>query len=84
MITVRFPSGFSIQYNDANYSSRETTQTVLWDSSLKKRIFAIVPNECVIEHRTPCRMYNAVDSDGLDAIRKEISSLTRKIGKVTK
>jgi hypothetical protein len=84
MITVRFPSGFSVQYNDAKYSFREAGQTLLYESSAKQKLFAIVPNEALIEHAPCCTTYNAPATD-LEAevrfLRKKIESLTRKIGK---
>ena len=88
MITVRFPSGFSIQYNDANIAIRSSEYTDLYDSSAKKKWFAQVPNTCVIERATSCRLYNPVASDSdtvraeVDALRREVRSLTRKVGKI--
>lgn len=88
MITVRFPSGFSIQYNDANYVHRHGEYSDIWDNSAKETWFAQAPNSCVIERHIPCRTYNpvATDSDkvqaSIESLEKEVRSLSRKIAKV--
>ncbi len=84
MITVRFSTGYCIQYNDAGFSFRESSQTVIYDSPEKKRLFAIVPNDCLIEHRAPCRTYFDGTSEFKAALadaRLDMRRLTRKIGK---
>lgn len=59
MMTVRFPSGFSVQYNDANYASR--TQWGYTDIYTKKdgQWVAQVPNDALIEIVKPCETYFA-------------------------
>jgi len=87
MITVRFPTGFSIQYNDAGYVHRNSEYSDLYTSSDKKNWIAQVPNSAVIELVTPCRTYNpiATDSDrvqaAVDLLAKEIRALKRKVVK---
>jgi hypothetical protein len=87
MITVRFPSGFSIQYNTGRFADRGSSFT---DIYTKKDgvLIAQVPNDCcVVEWVTPCRMYNpiATDSDRVQAevamLSKEIRSLKRALAK---
>ena len=93
VITVRFPSGFSVQYNSLNklvwdqdgrggamlYGSKpDGTRAVGWSVH--------VPADCLIEFTQPCRTYSAAGSpDTLQAevaaLRKEVRSLTRKVGK---
>ncbi|HUD73462.1 MAG TPA: hypothetical protein VMQ76_00205 [Terracidiphilus sp.] len=91
MITVRFPSGFSVQYNDA------TTVAPLPDGSYDvvsegpRRWYARVPAECLVEGTTHCRTYNAAREESestlksqIEQLRKEIRSLGRKVGKASK
>lgn len=86
MITVRFPTGFSIQYNDACFVSRHSEYS---DLCVKEggRWIAQVPNSCVIEVVSPCRTYNPIapDSDRVQAsielLAKDVRSLKRKLGK---
>jgi hypothetical protein len=60
LITVRFPTGFSVQYNTATY--------VVWGSVGQRTTLldrkdgtplAFVPAECIVEFVQPCRTYNA-------------------------
>jgi hypothetical protein len=60
MITVRFPSGFSIQYNSASYVTRRDAYSDLYEKSDGVGWVAQVPNECVIEVKPPCKMYDAL------------------------
>jgi hypothetical protein len=63
MMTVRFPNGFSIQYNDASYAERHAegyTDLYTAKDPTTRRWVAQVPNAgCVIEVVSPCRVYNA-------------------------
>jgi hypothetical protein len=89
MITVRFPDGFSIQYNDLTWVKWGGNCAHLYKDSTEKGGWKVtVPRECVIEFISPCRTYNASrPSEDLTAevamLRKKIASLTRKIGKVS-
>lgn len=88
MITVRFPSGFSIQYNSA-------TTVKPWGDMLQLikgsgetgTLIAMVPKECVIEWHAPCRTYNPISTDSddvksqLESLAKSVRSLTRKVNK---
>lgn len=84
MITVRFPTGLSVQYNEANMV------TPLGDGYhdiVRKepyRWYARVAGDCLIEGVHPRRTYNAMSplpNSELDAIRREIASLKRAINK---
>lgn len=81
MITVRFPSGFSVQYNTANYCVHERG----WHTLRTKEggdWVACVPFDCIVEYITPCRTYNPISertADRLDGIEKELRSIKRKI-----
>lgn len=87
MITVRFATGFSIQYNDAYYVSRSTSYSDLLTSKGGTWV-AQVPNDCVIEFVRPCRIYNANTVDDLagqflaelqdDVRRRTMSTYTAK------
>ena len=86
MITVRFPSGFSIQYNDLDNSEIRENGTYLGKKSSPNIYSVWCPTDCIIEHIRPCRTYNASGEPDevkqeIATLRKEIRSLTRKINK---
>lgn len=61
MITVRFPNGFSVQYNNATYvcwSNGSGVPHRLFDRK-DGNIIASAPSSCVIEFTQPCRTYDA-------------------------
>lgn len=62
MITVRFASGFAIQYNDANYVQRTGDYTDLYEKKDGRWIAQVPTAACVVEVARPCRMYNSVGS----------------------
>jgi hypothetical protein len=89
MITVRFPSGFSIQYNDAAYAKGRSSGA--FDLLVKEggKWIATVPADCVIEAVAPCRMYNANSGNPdtaaeIAALRKEVRKLSRELAKWVK
>ncbi len=91
MITVRFPSGFSVQYNEANQA--KLAGDGFHDIVRKEpfRWYARVGPDCLIEGWSPCRTYNAANSSAeselkqqIEALRKEVRSLGRKIVKQTR
>jgi len=86
MITVRFPNGHAVQYNDGNYL--ET-----WEDGATIRtkkdgdLIAEVPKTCIIEWVRPCRVYNplaTVHNEDLIALKKEVAALRRKLDKQVK
>jgi hypothetical protein len=88
VITVRFPSGFSVQYNEANQvtSSGKGFHDVVRKEPF--RWYARVGPDCLIEGQSPCRTYNAANSSAeselkqkIDALCKEVRLLGRKIAK---
>ena len=89
MITVRFPTGFSIQYNEMNHIKWGTDCAHLYKNSTATGWSVTVPKECVIEFVAPCRTYNPIttDSDKVQAevqlLAKEVRSLKRKLAKVS-
>jgi hypothetical protein len=91
MITVRFPSGFSVQYNDAGFVCGPDERGIvrLYDSSDKKRFFARIPSDALVEFIRPCRTYNASGPSGeltaeVALLQKKVASLTRSINKLAK
>lgn len=82
MITVRFPSGFSIQYNDANYVSRHEEYS---DLLTKKDGYwvAQVPNTAVIEMTPACRTYGCLRDETTETVRalmqSEFKTIQRQI-----
>lgn len=80
MMTVRFPNGLSVQYNDANFALRHAEYTDLHTKENGAWI-AQVPNDCLIEVRPACRVYDALQQQSLEQLTKEIRSLKRKMAK---
>jgi len=61
MMTVRFPTGISLRFNDANYCIRSGTGEYADLYTAKDGAWvAQVPSSCVIEIRQPCRVWNAI------------------------
>ncbi len=83
MITVRFPSGFSVQYNDANFIERKPTWPFVRILTQKGgEIIAHAPSEALIELAAPCLVYDAVVdtlSTKVAALEKEVRGLRRDL-----
>jgi hypothetical protein len=84
MITVRFQNGQAVQYNSGNYVAR--SQWGYSDIYTKKDgdWLVQVPNACIIEVVTPCRVYNGMTQEAdrrIEELTKEIRALKRKINK---
>ena len=86
MMTVRFPNGQAVQYNDAiNFQHYSDKYNYLLDN--KGHWLALIPTECIIELVPPCRVYNPLTdntNDKLEALSKEIRALRRKVERVKK
>lgn len=83
MMTVRFPNGQAVQYNDANYVIRSETVQQLYTRKDGQWI-ANVPIDCIVEGYSPCRVYNALaehQDRRLEAIEKELRSIKRRLPK---
>jgi hypothetical protein len=63
MITVRFPTGFSVQYNDLDGADFRPTGIYLGKKSDPDNYSVWAPIDCIIEHIAPCRTYWAKDDD---------------------
>lgn len=91
MITVRFPSGFSVQYNELDNVDIRANGIYLGRKSSPNSFSVWAPLDCIVEFIHPCRTYNAAREESesllkqqLEFLRKEVRSLGRKIGKVQK
>jgi len=91
MITVRFPSGFSIQYNTLDHSDIRANGIYLGKKSDTGHYSVWVPLDCIIEHISPCQTYNAANDGKLAALEstveglaKEIRSLKRAVAKAAR
>jgi hypothetical protein len=91
VITVRFPSGFSIQYNDLNHADIRDNGIYLGKKSDTGHYSVWAPKDCIIEHISPCRTYDAASESQtavlkqqVDLLAKEIRSLKRAIAKGAK
>lgn len=59
MITVRFPNGHAVQYNDANYVVWNDNHTAaIYKDSSKQHLFARAPQGALVELQKPCRTYD--------------------------
>lgn len=87
MITVRFPSGFSLQYNDLDSVDTRGSYHYLGKKKDPGYYSVIAPLDCIIEYVAPCRAYNPtlVPNDKVQAevalLSKEIRSMKRKLDK---
>lgn len=86
MITVRFPTGFSIQYNDIDHADFRTNGVYLGKKSAPNTYSVWAPLDCVIEHISPCRTYNAAGptlelEQEVRLLQKKVESLQRAINK---
>lgn len=87
MITVRFPNGFSLQYNDLTYLRwNPDTSACLYESKAKydegKGWKVYVPGDCVIEFERPCNAYNPIvdrQADRIANVEKELRGLRRQL-----
>ncbi len=80
MITVRFPSGFSVQYNDLTamkWGSDGSIQlyTDYAKADAGKGWKVTVPPGALVEFVSPCRTYNA----SADKANEEIYKLVREV-----
>ena len=84
MITVRFPSGLSVQYNDAHFTLRDTNpDTVILKTSRGGACCAIIVGTCIIEHMPPDRIYNPLQ-EVEDDLAKEVKLLRRQVAVMSK
>ena len=88
MITVRFPSGFSVQYNSLDHVDIRANGIYLGKKSAPNTYSVWCPTDCIVEHTSPCRTYQAATEQQnrdlvaqLEALRKEVRALGRKVGK---
>lgn len=79
MITVRFSSGFSIQYNDLDTVDTRQNFHYLGKKSAPGSYFAIAPLDCVIEHIRPCRAYSAVSESTAETLKSAVAQLAKDI-----
>ncbi len=79
MITVRFPNGQAVQYNNGHYVERAATCHIIRTSE-RGALIAIAPREAIIEWTTPCRVYNPlVRTDVDERVANEIRLLKRAV-----
>lgn len=85
MMTIRFPNGQAIQYNTANYVTRTTEYSDLYEKK-DGRWIAQIPNTCVIESKPACCVYdglrqaqNSLIVDDIQAIKKDIRKINKKL-----
>lgn len=81
MMTVRFQSGFSVRYNDANFVSRHGEYSDLMTAEKGKWI-AQVPNSAIIEVMPSCSCFNPIADtahDRLSRVEKELRAIRRKM-----
>lgn len=82
MITVRFPSGFSVQYNDLDMVDIRQDGIYLGMKTAPNSYYVWAPKDCLIEHIRPCQTYNAMDKEAWNAVgnlHRNFESLKRKV-----
>ncbi len=84
MMTVRFPNGQAVQYNDARFAMCEDGRTKIYTDREQKGLVAIVPPGCLIEWTQPCRVYNPIQPQIPAMIERELASLRRALRKALK
>ena len=86
MMTVRFASGLSVQYNTANYVSAGSPSEPFHRLETKENGVSIarVPLDAIVEIVPAFRVYNAVNDTQLQDLVKVIKSLQRKVTKLEK
>jgi len=91
MLTVRFNTGVSIQYNTATFVSRGDKYSDLWEKKgtngqPNTGWVAQVPTEgCVIEGKPACLVYDATTRrTSTDAVQKELAAMNRRIARMNK
>jgi hypothetical protein len=75
MMTVRFPSGVSIQYNDANYITRNQDYADLYTAKDGRWIAQVPTKGCVIEAQRACRVYDACAGDRAEQVMQNLEGL---------
>ena len=87
MITVRFPNGQAVQYNNAKYCITKNNCYDLYGGNDHLGRIATAPLDCIIEAEEACAVCNPLTdniSSKLEELTKEIRSLKRKINKGVK
>lgn len=82
MITVRFDTGFSVQYNNLNWIVPGCGGLLLYESSQTKGWSAFAPLNSVVEIVQPCRTYNPslFNRDArMEALEKELRAIKNRI-----
>ncbi len=85
MMTVRFPSGLAVQYNDANFLNRTSGFWDLYTDSTKTKWIACVQESAgvLIEVVRPCSvtMTGPTVRNELEPLCKELRTIQRKLRK---
>jgi len=89
MITVRFPSGFSVQYNTLNTCDFRSTGIFLGRKDDPAHYSVWAPLDCIVEHVAPCRTYfAATQNDALalenKGLKHQIELLNKRIARMKK
>lgn len=82
MMTVRFATGFSIQYNTATYAHWRPDVIDLYTEK-DGRWVATVPRSVILEIVPACRTYMAQDTSSTD-VANELRLLKRAVSKLSK
>lgn len=89
IFTVRFPSGFSLQYNDLTSLTWGVDGSALLKKDAESGWSVSVPKDCIIEFVRPCAMYNAAKPNDevvaqIAQLERQVKSLTNAINKMRK
>lgn len=76
MLTVRFPSGVSIQYNDANHVIRQDGgYSDLYTHKDGQWVAQVPTHGCVVERVRACRVYDACAGDRAEQVLQNLEGL---------
>lgn len=76
MMTVRFPSGVSIQYNNATHVERKPGIARLYNRKQEPRTWiASIQGDCIIEGERACRVYDATAGDRAEQVLQNLEGL---------
>lgn len=85
MMTVRFPGGLSLQYNEANYAVWGTGGfTDLYTKKDGTWLAQVPTAAALIEIEPASRVYSVVNESQLERLEKEMRLLKRAVNKLAK
>jgi hypothetical protein len=82
MLTVRFPNGQTVQYNEGWFVEQWGQRNILIKDKKEGKHIAIVSVDCALEWEPACRVYDALKNEPDEQILKELKSINRRLKKM--